>query len=821
MISSFILFLLMLVVLLVVGIFWYLGRDLPNLVHLKHYHPWRITQIKGIDDSILMRLAHQRRTVIKYDEMPKHLIQAIIAAEDAHFFKHQGVAYSGILRAFWKNLWKSPNAPKQGGSTITQQVVKTFLLSPKQTYRRKIREAILAHRLEKYLTKKEILFLYLNQIYFGNQRYGVEEASLFYFGKKTKELCLNESAILASIPKNPERYNPAHSIKLTKKRRNYVLRMMLKNQFITREVYEKTLKEEVYPVPEYHIAPFTRDYYTEEVRRRAIKILTNILKQKILQKHKNFRQHFPKYLEKKLSIQAVNWLYRQGLQIKTAMNPQLQKEAIISLRRGLEKIDKKNGYRGVIKNIAEKNYPSLLKKLTILQTKLLPDKLYKALVLGKNAQGYTISLGQYKGILNYSSMKWAKKQAFKRGTQFIYHDIQPEKLFKNGDLIWVRLLNSTELIQQPTFRENETRQNGKFYRENFSLFALEQKPLIQGSIVVIDPKTHQVRALVGGYDFSKSSFNRATQALRQPGSAFKPIIYAAALQSTQYTTASLVSDAYLKLWIQGKNWIPKNYNSRYSNRLVSLRKALALSINTVAVRVLARIGIKKAILLARRLGITSPLSETLPLALGASAVKPIELTNVYATFAAQGAFDKAVLITHINDHDGKIIYERLPYLRRRMKRNTSYIMTSMLQSVVKNGTAKLALSLKRPIAGKTGTSNKSTNAWFIGYTRQFCTGVWIGYDDRTPIGNKASGGSTALPIFVNFMKKAHIRKDGKILTKEPFSIPDDVLFVKLDKEKKTLASPDNNSFYFEVFLPNTAPKIYEKDVNDEVNPADF
>ena len=843
-------------VLSVVLLFWMWSQELPDLTSLKNYSPWRVTRVLDRNEQTAMTLAHQHRTPVPYKKIPRHLIQAIVATEDAGFFQHKGIDYTGILRAFLKNMrnwiWRSKR-PKQGGSTITQQVVKTFLLSPEQTYKRKTKEAILARQLEKNLTKEEILFLYLNQIYFGCGRYGVQEAARFYFGKDVWELSIDESAILAGIPKNPERYNPKNSIRYTRLRRNYVLKRMYQTEYITQGQYNKFIQKKIQKPPRSKNNSFRYDYYTEEVRRRALTILEGLLKNKI--KDKNKREDA-----------AINWLYRGGLRIETALEPEAQKRAIKALRAGLRRVDRRLGFRGPSATVEKKDIKAFIQKLKRAALRKAREgleegeeeqKLYKGIVLGSHPLGFRVSIGRKKGLIPFEAMDWALRKPKKKGLALkILKRPSLQGILHRGDVVWIRPITFAELLREkipaslsthepkgaslePPFKREEqgpasqkekseskgsveTTSNKKTasntalrmskgmrqllpWRGKIQLFSLEQMPEVQGAMVVIQPVTHRVRALVGGRDFRMSSFNRATQARRQPGSVFKPMVYGAAIESRKFTAASMVNDMFLELLVEGKTWRPQNSNRRFHNKAISLRQALTESVNTVAVRVAARVGTTKVIDFAKKLGISSPLTKHLSLALGASGVNPLEMTNAYSVFAAGGLYDKPVLITRILDHKGKVLYERLPNPKRVVSAGVSYVMTSMMRDVVRFGTGRAARSLKRPVAGKTGTSNDARNAWFVGFTPDICAGVWVGFNDRTSLGSAENGPRTALPIFIDFMKNHYLDPDGKTLPPNPFLVPEGVTFADIEPESGSRAHPESDTSKKEVFLPGTIP----------------
>lgn len=773
---------------------WAITRDLPDLSSLENYRPWRITKVRDLDNRVIMELAEQRRRVVSYQALPKHLVHAFVAAEDADFFTHKGLDYLGITRAFWKNLWRRKGAPKQGGSTITQQVVKTFLLSPRQTYIRKIREAMLARKLEANLRKWEILYLYLNQIDLGRGCYGVEEAALHYFGKSAKDLSIAESAILAGIPKNPERYNPANSIRLTTRRRNYVLRMMWRNQYIDEATYRRLKATKVKPPPPRKRPPFQQDYYTAAIKQQAMKILIKFAQEKRRIKDIEKARQYAKEL-----------MYRGGLRIETGLDQRAQRLATNAMRRHLRALDRRYGFRGPIQHITKQGWQRFTTSLKRRFGPQPPHKLQQALIQRVDEDGYLVQTAHGQGHLTRESLKWASHRylSTEKGRAVLYK--RPiEKLFQLGDVVWVKQVRSADAADDDPLT-----------------FSLEQIPKVQGALVAIDPRSHRVRALVGGWDALTHPFNRALMAKRQPGSAFKPLVYAAALASKKYTAATLVNDTYLELKVGGKKWVPTNSDNTYRNKAIRLRDALTHSVNTVAVRVLDDISPYRVIALARKLGIHSRLTLKPSLALGASAIQPLALTNAYATFAAQGLYDKPVMLTRILTHNGQTIYDRLPSPKRILSRGVSHIVTSMMEDVVRKGTAKKALSLKRPVAGKTGTSNKARNAWFVGYTPSICVGVWIGFDNQKPLGRWESGARTALPLFVDWMKRYHKTNKGRPSPVVPFRVPDDVIYVKIDPDTGELAPTNQEQFIFEAFLQGTQPIRYAHNLGPVANPRDY
>jgi penicillin-binding protein 1A len=414
----------------------------------------------------------------------------------------------------------------------------------------------------------------------------------------------------------------------------------------------------------------------------------------------------------------------------------------------------------------------------------------------------TIQTGRGEGLLPWSSLKWASQRyASTEKGRLIRHKRPIQRVVQAGDVIWVQRTKRRTPKQLPHY-------------------SLEQIPVVQGAFVAIDPRTHSVRALVGGWHPISHPFNRALWSKRQPGSTFKPILYTAALASRQFTPATLVNDTYLEMNVNGKRWIPTNANRSYRNKAIRLRDALAFSVNTVAVRVLDRISPYRTIAMARKLGIRAPLTLKPSLALGASAVQPLALVNAYATIAGRGMYDDPVMITRILTHNGQTIYNRLPNPRRAISPSVAFLMTSMLQDVVQKGTAKRARVLARPIAGKTGTTNDARNAWFVGYTPEICAGVWIGFDDQTPLGRRESGASAALPVFIDWMKQYHKTPSG-YRPPSLFRVPDGITHVKIDPETGELAPIHQTDYLFEAFLDGTEPTRYARNQGPLANPRDF
>ncbi len=754
-----------------VGFYFYFTRDLPSVSVLSEYKPNLITRVYSRDGEVIGEFYIERRIVVPLQRMPEHLVNAFIAAEDAKFFEHKGIDYLGILRALYKNL-KSGRIV-QGGSTITQQVARSFFLSPEKTLSRKIREAILAHRIESRLTKEEILYLYLNQIYLGNGAYGVQAASEIYFGKDVSELTIAEAALLAGLPKAPSRYSPYTNPSLARMRQEFVIKRMLEEGFINRKQAEEALREKLILKPRRPRNLWVGPYFTEYVRR---------------------------YVEEKY---GDSMLYKGGLNIYTTLDVRLQKIANRAVDYGRRAYDKRRGFRGAEKVLlTREEIAPFLKKVEerIKKYPIEPGRIYKALVLGvdRKSRSVIVAIGtSHRGIIRYQDLKWARLYNPTNDPDGGELVTNPLHLFHPGDVIEVRIKALPE--------------------EDYMLIpcALEQEPLIEAALLVMDPQTGYVLAMVGGSDFSKTQFNRAIQSRRQPGSAFKPIIYAAALDRG-FTPATVVVDSPLvfeevKEEGKGLDWKPRNFEERFHGP-TTIREALAKSRNVVTVKVLKSIGVDYVVSYARRLGIESALSRDLSIALGSSGVSLLELVRAYSTFANLGKRPEPLFITRIEDRYGNVLEEHAPHAEDAISPQTAYIITNLLQGVVERGTGWRARALKRPVAGKTGTTNNLNDAWFIGYVPHLVAGVWVGYDDERPLGRNETGSRAAAPIWVRFMKEAL-----KDVPPENFPIPDGVEFVKIDPKTGLLATPSTKDPVFEVFKVGTAPKKFSssEDVPDD------
>ena len=704
---------------------WRYSSELPSYEKIVEYKPNLSSRIYSSDGFLLKSYYTEERIFIPEDRIPKIIKYAFLASEDKNFYNHYGVDIIAILRAFLTNIINiNSNKRVVGASTITQQVVKNLLLSNELSYSRKIKEIILAIRIENILDKNDILELYLNDIYLGYGSYGIGTASLNYFNKSIYDLQLHEVAFLASLPKAPNNYNPKTNYSKAIDRRNWVIDRMYANGFITIEDLDyKNKPIEVFD--RVNIKFSDADYFYEEIRKEL----------------------FNKFGKEKL--------YSDGLVIKTALDSSIQKSANLSLIEGLIEYEKRNGWHGLIENTNLENF--LNKKTNYINTNpFFPN--WKTVIIDEVYQKELIAID-----LNKFELEIDLDNEFNNWLL----DIK----FKKGDVIYIQKKNNTYIINQ--------------------------EPKINGAIIVLDPYSGDILALSGGYSFKKSEFNRATQAKRQPGSAFKPIVYLAALNEG-YSPATLILDAPYVV-DQGPGlpkWKPSNYTDEFYG-LTTMRTGIEKSRNLMTVRLANRIGMNKILSMANNFGINEGLDENLSMSLGSGVVTLIELTNAYAIIANGGKKIEPKLITSIYSKDGKKIYDtrlkkcfeckiqtisskyEIPNLEEIKKiiidPRLTYQITSMMEGVIKRGTAIKLKDLNVPIAGKTGTTNKNKDAWFIGFTPDLVIGVYVGYDQPKSLGYKQTGSSVAVPIFKKFAEKIKINKN-----KKPFRIPSGISFVRID-----------------------------------------
>ncbi len=706
-----------------------LTETLPPLDRVVNYRAPMTTQIFARDGTLVGEFFDEKRYVVPLDRIPMLVRNAFIAAEDDQFYQHRGVDPAGIARAILHNMSKAQGV--QGGSTITQQVVKQILLTPRKSYERKLKEILLAIRLENTLTKDEILYLYLNHIYLGAGAYGVAAAAEVYFGKSVDQLSLAEAALLAGLPQAPSRYSPFRHWPRAKARQRYVLERMAAVGFITPAEAVLASNEPIALRPRqgnFLHAP----YYVEHVRRM---------------------------LERRYGGQSV---YQMGLRVYTALDLRLQALAEEALRNGIAALEERQRYSPAVRSLTAKEQEHFLAEqtATLGGQALEPNKWYEAVVVSTR-NGIRVRVGPFSGTLDTS--------------------LGPR--LRVGDVVRVRLRT------MPGDNKGELAHD----------FMIDADSLVQGAGVVMDPTTGDVLALVGGTNFHASQFNRATQARRQPGSAFKPFVYAAAFDE-RFTPASIIVDAPIAFPDNNGVWAPQNYENRFFGP-TTLREALTFSRNVPTVKLAHQIGLKRLLPFVRSLGIRSPLPANLSIALGAAEVTPLELVAAYSVFANQGVLVEPRFILRLSDQSGQTLEETEPKLRPVLSPETAYIVTDVLQDVIERGTGQRAKGLGRPAAGKTGTTNDMNDAWFVGYTPQLLAGFWVGFDSKRSLGRGETGGRVAAPIWLAFMREA--------LAGAPvvdFPVPGGIRFVAIDPSTGQRVAPTTPGAVLECFRAGTEPK---------------
>ena len=749
---------------IILSVLWAFSNNLPDYKFLKSYKPAVSSKVYSGEGELVNDFSTEKRIFIPYKAIPKKVINAFLSAEDKNFFSHPGVDAKGVLRAIINNISNIIASRRlEGASTITQQVAKNFLLTNEISLNRKIKEAILAFRIERALSKERILELYLNQIYLGEGSYGVASASLEYFDKPINELNYNEAALLAALPKAPSRYNPYKNVELAKFRRNLVLQNLFENNYINKKNYKMFTNSEILLKKRKKIFLEDTRYYVEDIR---------------------------KYVIEKFDYEKV---YKQGLNINTPINLKLQKIATQSLRDGLISYDKRKGWRGAILN--KKNLNNWTNNLEKFR---LEKSINWELAIIKKIDKFFVEIetdNKLKGIIKYKNISWTKKEF--------------NELFEIGDIVYVESINK-------------------------DVFALRQLPEINGGIVVMDPFTGRVVALSGGFSFKKSEFNRATQAYRQPGSAFKPFIYALALENG-YTPSSLILDAPLVLeqGLDLKMWKPQNYGKKFYGPS-TLRMGLEKSRNLMTVRIAQELGLKKIVTFSKQLGIYNNPSELLSISLGSAETTLLKLTSAYCSFVNGGKLINPIMIDRIQDSEGNTIFNNekrkcsncdqissfsnnYPIIEDKFLQifspETAYQMTSILEGVVQRGTGKKLKNLKLDIAGKTGTTNGNTDAWFIGFTSKLAVGVYVGTDSPKPLGRYETGAKAALPIFKDFIKNAIKKEEAR-----PFKVADNILMMVIDPLTGQKAKYESKSTIIEVYKKNNLKKkiFINLDINNRL-----
>ncbi|MFZ5876973.1 MAG: penicillin-binding protein 1A [Nitrospirota bacterium] len=724
---------------------WALSRNLPDIGMLRSYQPSLVTRVYADDNRQIGQFFVEKRVLTPLARIPKSLIDAVIAVEDSRFYQHEGLDAIRITKALVVDIVSM--RMREGASTITQQLARSLFLTPEKSLKRKAKEMLLALKIERMLSKDEILEMYLNQIYFGHGAYGVQAAAKTYFAKDVGDLTLSEVAFIAGLPKAPTNYSPYLNPERAKQRQGVVLKRMLDEKVLTEDEFRTAYRQDLYFAkyqPQEQIAPYFLEYLRQQLT----------------------------------ATYGEELVYKGGLNVYTTLNVDMQTAAVDALKEGLRAIDKRQGFRGAL---AHDQAPPDATASGGAAASLKPGDIVEGVATKVGPQQAVIAVAGGSGVLTIEAAAWARKRL--TPPDFRTAESRPgaplNKLIAAGDRLLVRVVRRDD-------------------RGGYT-FALEQEPIVEGALIAVDPRTGAIRAMVGGYDFKRSEFNRAVSARRQPGSAFKPFIYAAAVDKG-WTPASILVDSPVIFDdpVLQRVWKPTNYEDRFYGP-ITMRDALIHSRNVATVRLLDDVGIQSAIEFARRVGITSPLAKDLSLALGSSSLGLLEITSAMGVFAAEGRRVEPAGLRSVTDHAGNVLAYYEPAPADVVSRETAYLITNMLEDVVQSGTGMRARALGRPVAGKTGTTNEFADAWFVGYAPNLAAGVWVGFDDRRSLGDREAGASVALPVWVDFMKAAFNH-----LPVQAFAIPEGIVFAKVDPKTGALAGPDAPA-KVEIFMRDTAP----------------
>ena len=726
------------------GVLFAYSDDLPEVSALDDYSPHTITRVLGKDNQLVGEFAVERRVVIHYDDIPENLRQAILAAEDGNFFDHAGLSISRMMLALIRDVVSSGRVP--GGSTLTQQLARNLFATNigfttgDRSWERKIKESLVAVQIEKRYTKPEIFTMYCNQIYFGHGAYGVEAASQLFFRKPAKQLALEEAATIAGIIQGNVRQSPFVNPEATRRRRNYALDRMAVEGFITTEVAGQAKQKPIVVAGNLTADTSQAPYFLEEVR---------------------------KHLEAHYGAKA---LYESGLTVRTALDLRLQLAANHAIDRGLRRVDKRRGFRKPRRNVVAEG--RTLDNFTDDRwaRRMAAGEIVPAVVRSVNATSAQLRIGALQGELTKAGIRWTRRTA-------------PSELFKVGDLIDVELT---------------TVHNGT------ATVTLEQTPLVEGALVAIENRTGQVLAMVGGYSFGRSKFNRATQAYRQMGSTVKAILYTAAIDRGLTPTTILVDQPTdFDAGAGQPTYRPRNYDRKFQGSM-TLRHALEQSRNIPAVKVMAMLGPNQVASYAKKFGFAQDFRPFLSMALGAQEVTLIELTSAFSAFPNHGIRMQPFLAQAITDRDGGLLEETRPQPKDAIRADTAYVMTNLLQGVVQRGTAASALSLNWPLAGKTGTVDDNTDAWFIGFDPNITVGVWMGNDEKKPIGGNETGATAALPMWIDFMK-AYLDLYADREHPPTFDPPGNIVFMTVDRDTGQPSADAGGRAITEAFIAGTQP----------------
>jgi penicillin-binding protein 1A len=753
----------------VLGFYKAILQNLPDITQLEEWEPGKITYIYAEDGEQIGEYASEKRVEVTYDQIPQALKDAVIATEDPRFYEHNGIDFRGILRAVKEDI-KLILTPRRlhGGSTISQQLIRTILLHTRQTLRRKLKEVILALELEKRYTKEEIFTIYCNQFWLANTAYGVESASQLYFDKSVTDLNLNEAATIAGIFRGPAVYDPYKNPERTRQRRNHVINRMVDEGFISAEEGEAVKREPLDVLPRYRQDSDFAAYFKEEIR---------------------------KHLEKNYGADA---LYTEGLKVYSTLDPTYQKYAEEALKKQLHVLDKRQGWRNDKQNLVKKGVENLEEieepffinpensekreafLSSWLKTTLEESDIIEAVVLEAKRTEAQIKVKNYTGKLTNKNIQWTRTSDLR-------------KLIQTGDIIHVKI--------------------DKIDEENLALsVSLDQEPALEGAVLAIEPQTGQIKVMVGGYSFQRSKWNNATQAMRQAGSVIKPFLYTAALENG-FTPADRVVDEptdFVDKW-SGDIWSPPNYDGRYKGS-VTVRQGLEESRNIITAKLLEFISPQVGVEYCQKFGITSPIYPYMSLSLGAFEIKMLELVSAFTTFPNKGIRVKPYFISRIEDKDGNIQEEAVVESQEVISPQLAFMMTNLLRGVVLRGTAWQAGPLENTLCGKTGTTDDWADAWFMGFSPSLVVGVWVGHkEERITIGERQSGAVAALPVFIDFFK--HVIEDKKMMADkagveyqwEEFEVPPNLVQITIDRKTGLLATPICLFPLNEYFFPGKVP----------------
>jgi len=693
------------------GLLFVYSTDLPQVQELERYRPSSITELYDDQGRVIGSFALQRRVIASYNDFPKVLREAVISTEDKEFEKHWGVNFYRVLGAAWRDLVTGKRV--QGASTLTMQLARNLFLTPERTYGRKLEEMLLSLQIERRFTKPQIFTMYANQIFLGHGVYGFEAGAEFYFGKKAKDLTLEEAALLAGMPKAPNLYSPISNPERAVRRRNLVINNLLEDGKITTDEATRAKNAPLKLNVQWDtnsLAP----YFVEDLRQ---------------------------YLEKKYGSDKV---HEGGLRVYTTLDMDLQKTARQAVLDGLAAYERRHGWRGQLRNVLAGGATLDGYRDPDWREPLEPGSYVHALVLSVSSTSAIVRFGKYLATIGPGDLAWTGKRS-------------PHDLFTDGDIVYLKVQSL-----EP---------------DGTAKVSLEQDSGTQGALIALDNSTGDIKAMVGGRDFDESKFNRATQALRQVGSAFKPFVYTTAIEKG-LSPDDVILDAPVTFNTASGPYTPHNYDDKFEG-MITLRRALTQSRNVPALKLADRLGINAVIETARRFGITSPLPAYLPVAIGAAEVTLIEETAAFTTFPNDGVRVAPRYIRRVTDYQGRVLEEDYPEVRDVIAPQTARVMTSLLQQVVQHGTAYAAASLKHPLGGKTGTTNDFTDAWFVGFSPSITCGVWVGFDEKKTLGDKETGARAALPIWMDFMRVALQGRDNENFT-PPQPVPHAAVAQSLD-----------------------------------------